>query len=447
MDPVLALALLSFGTFVGVCITGLFYIGAIRPSMLEEEADSYSDTSTVSLRTIRERNQAGGENIESLRSAVNELAQMLNQGQDRSSRQMDEYMLKIKEISERINNQNRQIDDISMYLTAELGSQDEALRTIVTQIDTQTGIMANANTILEDLESTGAIAGLARLLSDLGEQVNSMGENLMAQEGLMREVHAQIAPAQASETFYGMMGKQGVQLNDLARQLSNLDTRITSAPPQSEADYAALKRDIDGFGTTLALLNSQLTAQEGNIRSLVDKAESDRSLLSGQDEKISQLVARFAQQPEAPVDESALSEINAILRDQAEKIEALDTRINEQSQILTQTSEASSEHRNLLAGISENLSELVPDIDAISKRKTRILTMPQRLTDIKGIGPVYAGLLHEAGIETFAQLAALSPEELLNLIDVPSWRRINAEDWIAQASLFASQHEKVEKNR
>jgi predicted flap endonuclease-1-like 5' DNA nuclease len=115
--------------------------------------------------------------------------------------------------------------------------------------------------------------------------------------------------------------------------------------------------------------------------------------------------------------------------------------------MLTQTSQASSEHRNLLAGISENLSELVPDIDAISKRKTRVIKAPQRLTDIKGIGPVYAGLLHEAGIETFTQLASLTPDELLNLIDVPSWRRINAEEWIDQASLFASQADKVEKNR
>ena len=154
MDPVLALALLSFGTFVGICITGLFYLGAIRPGLLEETESEMSPT--VSLRTIRERNQ-GGEGVDSLRDAVNDLAQVIDQGQVRNARQLDEYMLKVKEIGERINSQNRQIDDISMYLTAELGSQDEALRTIVSQIDTQTGILANANTILEDLESTGAI--------------------------------------------------------------------------------------------------------------------------------------------------------------------------------------------------------------------------------------------------------------------------------------------------
>jgi len=447
MDPVLALALLSFGTFVGICVTGLFYIGAIRPGLLDEAEDSYSSSPTVSLQTIRARNQGGGENIEELRSAVDDLTQMLNQGQDRSSRQMDEYMLKVKEIGERIGSQNRQIDDISMYLTAELGSQDETLRTIVSQIDTQTGILANANTILEDLESTGAIAGLARLLSDLGEQVNTMGESLLGQEKLLREVHAQIAPAYASETLYGMMGKQGARLNELAGTLAQLDTRVTGAPPETESEYNAIKEDIENFGNTLTQLNSQLTAQEGNIRSLVEKAESDRSFFSTQDEKISQLVARFAEQPDAPTDESSLSEINDILRAQAEKIEALDTRINEQSELLAQTSQDSSAHRELLSGISENLSELVPDIDAISKRKTRVIKAPQRLTDIKGIGPVYAGLLHEAGIETFAQLAALTPEELLNLIDVPSWRRIPAEDWIEQATLFASQHEKVEKNR
>ena len=499
MDPVLALAILSFGTFIGVCITGMIYVSAIRPGILGDDVEEPSppryEPSSTSLRAIRERHQgeSGGQSLDALQSTLEEMAELINDGQAKNSRQLDEYLLKIKEISERISNQDRSIDDMSMYLTAELGSQDEALRTIISQIDTQTGIMANTNTILEDLESTGAIAGLARLLSDLGEQVNTMADNLIGQEDLVREVHAQIAPAHAGETLYGMMGKQGAQLNELAGQLRAFDTRLATGQPGSPDEYETLKSELDGLGSTLAQLNSQLIAQESSIRELVEQSQAEErfgelnahlsgqdekidqlvarltaedeaqedpafgqiqerfgeitSKLSGQDEKIDRLVARFLEEDDAQPEDTTLSDINEFLRDQAQRIEQLDARISEQSEALSKASQVSTEHQSTLASISENLSELVPDIDAISKRKTRVIKAPQRLTDIKGIGPVYAGLLHEAGIETFAQLAALTPDELLNLIDVPSWRRIPAESWIEQATLFASQSEKVEKNR
>ena len=67
MDPVLALAILSFGTFVGICVTGLFYLGAVRPTLLDEERSESKDTTTIALRNVRDRSQGGGENIDSLR--------------------------------------------------------------------------------------------------------------------------------------------------------------------------------------------------------------------------------------------------------------------------------------------------------------------------------------------------------------------------------------------
>lgn len=53
------------------------------------------------------------------------------------------------------------------------------------------------------------------------------------------------------------------------------------------------------------------------------------------------------------------------------------------------------------------------------------------LREIKGIGPVYALRLYEAGINTFAELAALTPEELeekFGVLDIA-----DPESWIAQA--------------
>ena len=51
------------------------------------------------------------------------------------------------------------------------------------------------------------------------------------------------------------------------------------------------------------------------------------------------------------------------------------------------------------------------------------------LTEIKGIGPYYAGQLGALGIQTFAALAEADPAELGEQLDA----RAGVEDWIAEA--------------
>jgi predicted flap endonuclease-1-like 5' DNA nuclease len=60
-------------------------------------------------------------------------------------------------------------------------------------------------------------------------------------------------------------------------------------------------------------------------------------------------------------------------------------------------------------------------------------TRGDRLIDILGIGPVYERRLNEAGVFTFAQLYALSPEAILEIIKPEAWQNVDAESWIAQA--------------
>ena len=50
------------------------------------------------------------------------------------------------------------------------------------------------------------------------------------------------------------------------------------------------------------------------------------------------------------------------------------------------------------------------------------ITSPDDLTKIKGIGPTYATRLHEAGIETYAQVKQLSVDELATILSInESW--------------------------
>lgn len=59
---------------------------------------------------------------------------------------------------------------------------------------------------------------------------------------------------------------------------------------------------------------------------------------------------------------------------------------------------------------------------------------PDDLTEVNGIGPVFARRLMEGGISTFTELAAASPDRLAELTGVPESR---VTDWISQADAWA----------
>lgn len=61
------------------------------------------------------------------------------------------------------------------------------------------------------------------------------------------------------------------------------------------------------------------------------------------------------------------------------------------------------------------------------------------LTQITGIGQVFAKRLHQAGIDSFAALAACTPEEILSRIEINiDPQRIIDDDWVGQAAALAA---------
>jgi len=59
--------------------------------------------------------------------------------------------------------------------------------------------------------------------------------------------------------------------------------------------------------------------------------------------------------------------------------------------------------------------------------------IPDDLSEIRGIGEVYKKKLYEAGIVTFADLAASTEEELRAVIQPEGWQAVDFAGWIAQA--------------
>jgi len=62
-----------------------------------------------------------------------------------------------------------------------------------------------------------------------------------------------------------------------------------------------------------------------------------------------------------------------------------------------------------------------------------------KLTKIKGIGPVAEKQLNEQGITTYAQIAALSDEDVARIDANMPFSAAQIEDWRAQAGELAKQ--------
>lgn len=80
--------------------------------------------------------------------------------------------------------------------------------------------------------------------------------------------------------------------------------------------------------------------------------------------------------------------------------------------------------------LSQNQAATLPDAERKSAAPT-----PDRLEAIRGIGPVYARRLNLAGIYTYSQLAALSPEQLQSIVESTRW---DPSEWIDAAKRLAA---------
>ncbi|MGB0383767.1 MAG: helix-hairpin-helix domain-containing protein [Ardenticatenaceae bacterium] len=91
-----------------------------------------------------------------------------------------------------------------------------------------------------------------------------------------------------------------------------------------------------------------------------------------------------------------------------------------------------------LASAEEQISDLQVELGTMGRKMTEILARPpEQLTDIKGIGPIFAHRLNKAGIHSFTDLAQLTPERIIEIISVGSLPNINPDNWLAQARQLA----------
>jgi predicted flap endonuclease-1-like 5' DNA nuclease len=277
---------------------------------------------------------------------------------------------------------------------------------------------------------------------------------------------------------------------DLADQRSAVEELNVALAHHAEQLAAAARTTSDeAYAGVEGVLRSQTEAVEaltGLLNVQADKLAHFDERLDRQDDKLDRLESKLGSFPGAPVPSPDYNRLNSLIQAQADRLVSISTRLDEWVATATRGDDQLSEHARILAELDRELAaqaQVVQRLDAkVGEHTTMLVTAASerreqagllervlqqvaqivpllnklvaapprpgqdRLTDIKGIGPVYAGKLYEAGIQTYRQLAAMTPEEVYTLISQPQWRMrsIDAESWIEQAKHLASQREKVE---
>ncbi len=271
-------------------------------------------------------------------------------------------------------------------------------------------------------------------------QVNAM--RVPANQGIdeLREI------LRVQTTMNGQIGEQ-------AGKLSQHETILTKTTQQVEqiatVTLPHILNQISAQGEKLDRLESKLNQPSADQNTLV--AERLMAISARLDEWA---IERAQEHEKLAENARILAELDRQLAAQAQATQQIDTKVSEHTTMLLTAATERREQAGVLVRVVDQLGEFFPIMRQLifsrpqteSKKRTPVPGQ-DRLTDIKGIGPVYAGKLYEAGIYTFRQLASMSPDEVRVLIDAPAWRQkaVNAESWIEQAGLFASQREKVEE--
>jgi predicted flap endonuclease-1-like 5' DNA nuclease len=261
------------------------------------------------------------------------------------------------------------------------------------------------------------------------------------------------AQADAVKTLTGLLNEQAGALAGLDERLtrqdqkldrleSKLDSRL-GAPP--EVDREPVKALIQAQADKLVEIGARLD-EWANFRARSDDRMSEHARILAELDRELAAQAQTVRLLDTKVSEHTTMLVTAATerREQAVMLAAAAAEQREQAAMLATAAAERHEQATLLQRILSQIGQVVPAISKAAKAPAH--PGQERLTDIKGIGPVYASRLYEAGIQTFRQLAALTPEEVYPLLNLPEWRLRSADvpDWIEQAEHLASQREKVE---
>lgn len=268
-----------------------------------------------------------------------------------------------------------------------------------------------------------AVEKLSTTLAEHTEKLSASAAGTVSGEA-MADLHGTLsaqtdAVQKLNDLFVEQSGKlteMDARLESQNQKLDRLESALGSRPNAPEAE-----------------LTTMIQAQADKLVQVSARLDEWATTRAHSDEKLTEN-ARL------------LAELDRELAAQAQTVRLLDTKVSEHTTMLLTAATERREQAGLLQRIFDQIGQMVPTLNKAAK--TPVRPGQDRLTDINGIGPVYASKLYEAGIQTFRQLASVTPEEIDTLLNLPQWRKrsVDAPSWIEQAAHLASQREKVENS-
>lgn len=202
-------------------------------------------------------------------------------------------------------------------------------------------------------------------------------------------------------------------------------------------DVEQLREKLDAAEAEINLLKSQLQTTEQRER--LAKAEAGlnqaRAKLNASEEELKQLA-------QAEEEITRLRAELAVSEQHLEKLTVAEQEINR----LKQELEAKEEERHKLTAAEAEINRLQQELAVLSagtavKSTEVVVKKVPSLEAIHGVGPAFARRFYEAGVHTFDDLAALTPERVREIIAPKAWQKIDPVAWIEEAKKFAQEHE------
>lgn len=220
--------------------------------------------------------------------------------------------------------------------------------------------------------------------------------------------------------------------------------RLHNTHPASDSDVELLRVSIAQRDKALAAARHQATTQTEDL-------VGTRQRIRDQENAIAQLNEQIAVH-QSEVERLRDSQPGDQGVGRSQEIAALEARIAEYDGLRARLEADAGDSEAEVERLSALLVEANAELDDLRLRDQDRLIIEETeyvhgddLSDIKGIGDVYAQKLEDAGFHTFRHLADSNQTDLKEVLHIPDWRTPDLQGWINQAREFSEAKEREEE--
>jgi predicted flap endonuclease-1-like 5' DNA nuclease len=244
---------------------------------------------------------------------------------------------------------------------------------------------------------------------------------------------------QGDEELQKQLGAMQAKINAKEEEKTRLGQELARA----KVELKAKEQETTGFGKELATAEVGLKGKEEEATNL----GQELATAEAKNEKLLQHLreAEVLLGKHQKLDEKRRQQLTAAdkqLRSQEEEMARLQRQLGHIGGELDHFKAMQGDKQQLqeqLAAAQAETERLQIELKALEGSEPELIyIVPDDLTKIKGIGPVFERYLNESGIYTFAQLGELTPERVRIIIGSKQLSKIDTDEWLQHAHVLAN---------